>query len=214
VAPGNLHGITLAPQPAFVLKALTDVLDYRPSFTVVALHAPLGLADEPGQARPCDVAGRRLLGARGASLTRAPSRALLEAQTFDEAREIEPGLDIARWRALPKAAEAAREVQSWHQRTVWEVHPELALRQINGGEPVPYSRSSQLGRAERARLVCKVLAGADSVLRDRPRGVREAKLIDALADLWTARRIAARAISRMADEPSWDSQGLRMDIVS
>jgi predicted RNase H-like nuclease len=43
--------------------------------------------------------------------------------------------------------------------------------------------------------------------------MREAKLIDALADLWTSRRIAARAISRMADDPTWDAQGLRMDIV-
>jgi len=137
----------------------------------------------------------------------------LAAQTFEEARQIEPGLDMARWRALPKAAEAAREVQSWHQRTVWEVHPELAFRQMNDGNPVPYGRASELGRAERARLLCRSLAGAEWVLGDRPRGMREAKLIDALADLWTSRRIAARAISRMADDPTWDAQGLRMDIV-
>ena len=42
VAPGNLQGITLAPQPAYVLDSLADVLDYRPSFSVVALHAPVG----------------------------------------------------------------------------------------------------------------------------------------------------------------------------
>ena len=97
---------------------------------------------------------------------------------------------------------------------VWEVHPELALRQMNGGDPVPYARASQLGRAERARIVAARLPGADRVLADRPRGVREGKLIDALADLWTARRIAARAINRTSPEPVWDSEGLRMDIVS
>jgi predicted RNase H-like nuclease len=213
VAPGNLQGINLAPQPAFVVAALTDVLDYRPAFSVVALHAPLGLLDEPCEQRLCDRTARQLLGARAAAVMPAPSRALLAARTFDEAALIEPGIDIARWRSLPKAAEAAREVQSWHRRTVWEVHPELALRHMNGGAPVRYSRGGQLGRAERAKLVRAALPGAEWVLRDRPRGVREGKLIDALADLWTARRIAGRAISRMTDEPVWDSQGLRMDIV-
>ncbi len=213
VAPGNLHGVTLAPQPPFVVATLADVLDYRPAFTVVALHSPIGLCDDPGERRPCDLTARGLLGPRGGAVTPAPTRALLEAKTFDEARRVEPGIDITRWRMLPKTAEAAREVQSWHQRTVWEVHPELTFRLINGGNPVPFSRSSQLGRAERARLVCAALPGAEWALKDRPRGVRESKLIDALADLWSARRIAARAITRTSAEPAWDSQGLRTDIV-
>ena len=214
VTPGNLQGINLGPQTAFVVRLLIDVLDYRPAFSVIALHSPVGLNDQPGEWRSCDRKARELLGPRGAALTAPPSRALLEAQSFEEARRIEPGIDIARWRALPKAAEVAREVQSWHQRRVWEVHPELAFRQMNGGVPVPYGRRSPLGRAERARIVCASLPGAERVLRDRPRGVREGKLIDALADLWTARRILGRAISRTAEEPVWDSQGLRMDIVS
>ena len=214
MAPGNLQGIHLAPQPAFLVPVLTDVLDYRPAFAVIALHAPVGLNDKPGERRTCDRKTRELLGARGAAVIPAPSRELLEAKSFEEARLVEPGMDIARWRALPKAAEAAREVQSWNQRTVWEVHPELALRQMNGGEPVPFPRSSPLGRAERARLVSVTLPGAEQVLKERPGSIREGKLIDALADLWTARHIRARAITRTSDEPIWDSQGLRMDIVS
>jgi len=84
---------------------------------------------------------------------------------------------------------------------------------LNGGEPVAFSRASVLGRAECAKLVYASLPGAEWVLRDRPRGVREGKLVDALADLWTARRIAGHAISRTTSEPTWDSQGLRTDIV-
>jgi predicted RNase H-like nuclease len=214
VAPGNLQGINLAPQPAFLLPTIREVLDYRPSFSVVALHSPLGLADKPGESRPSDLAARQLLWPRGPSVTPAPSRALLDATSFEKAQEIEPGIDIARWRTFPKMVEAAREVQSWHQRTVWEVHPELSIRQMNGGAPLPFSRRSELGREERRRMVCAALPGAEWVLRDRPKGVREGKLIDALADLWTARRIAARAISRTLPDPTWDSEGLRMDIVS
>ena len=214
VAPGNLQGINLAPQPASVMPTLADVLDYRPSFTVVALHAPVGIMENAGEMRACDVEARQRLGRRAGSVVPAPSRALLDAKTYEEARALDPSLDIVRWRSMAKAIEAIREVQSWRQRTVYEVNPELALTTMNEGEPIPYSRRSQLGREARRALVEQKLPGAAGVLAQRPRKVREEKLIDALADLWTARRIMARAITRATEEPTWDEEGVRMDIVS
>jgi predicted RNase H-like nuclease len=213
VAPGNLQGINLAPQPAYVLSSLADVLDYRPSFSVVALHAPVGLADGPDEPRACDVMAKELLGARRGAAMPAPSRKLLDARTFAEAKEIDPTLDIVRWRALPKASEAVREVQSWRQRAVWEVNPELAFRKMNEGNQLRYGRRTMHGMQERQALLATKLPGAERVLAERPRGVREGKLLDALADLWTARRIMARAITRLADPPAWDADGVRMDIV-
>ena len=213
VAPGNLQGITVAPQPAYVLTSLADVLDYRPSFSVVALHAPVGLVEAPDERRLCDTTARDLLGIRAGAAVPAPSRLLLEVRTFAEAKEIDPSLDIVRWRSLPKASEAIREVQSWRQRAVWEVNPELAFRQMNDGDVLRYSRRSIHGRRERQQLLELKLPGTERVLQERPKGVREAKLLDALADLWTARRILARAITRLADPPAWDDSGVRMDIV-
>jgi predicted RNase H-like nuclease len=213
VAPGNLQGITLAPQPSYVLESLADVLDYRPSFSVVALHAPVGAPDGAGEWREADLAARQRLGRRRAAVVRAPSRAVLEAKTFEEAHQIDPALDIVQWRSLAKAAEAIREVQSWRQRVVWEVHPELALMQMNDGEPVDYGRRTQHGRKVRRELLITKLPGAERVLAERPQGVREDKLIDALADLWVARRIIARAITRMAEDAKWNDDGVRMDIV-
>lgn len=214
VVPGNLQGINLAPQPAQVMPVLADILDYRPSYTVVALHAPVGIMEQPGQARSCDVEARRKLGRRAGSVVTAPARALLEATSYEEARRIDPSLDIIRWRSFAKAAEAIREVQSWRQRTVFEVNPELACTTMNEGQPIVYGRRTQLGRDARRQLVIQKLPGSEGVLAQRPRGVREEKLIDALADLWTARRIMARAVVRAAEEPTWDEEGVRMDIVS
>jgi predicted RNase H-like nuclease len=214
VAPGNLQGITLAPQPAYVLPSLADVLDYRPSFTVVALHAPVGAASAAGDFRSCDVAARDRLGRRAGAVVPAPSRAVLEASSYEEAHRIDPTLDIVRWRSLAKAAEAIKEVQSWRQRVVWEVNPELALTTMHDGKPIGFGRRSPTGRNIRRQLVEQKLPGADRVLKERPPSVREEKLIDALADLWTARRIVARAITRMSDPPVWDDDGVRMDIVS
>jgi predicted RNase H-like nuclease len=213
VAPGNLQGITLAPQPAYLLQSLADVLDYRPSFSVVALHAPVGTQEKPGELRTCDASAREVLGRRRGAVVRAPSRALLDAASFEEAQKIDPSLDIVRWRSLRKASESIREVQSWRQRTVWEVNPELAFREMNDGDNLNYGRRTQLGRKERITLLESKLAGAERVLRERPPRVREEKLVDALADLWTARRIRAHAITRSADPPVWDEEGVRMDIV-
>ena len=213
VAPGNLQGINLAPQPAYVLPALAEVLDYRPSFTVIALHAPVGLTDGPDERRGCDVVAKDLLGRRRGAVVAAPSRKLLDARTFEEAKQIDPTLDIVRWRSLPKALEAITEVQSWRQRSVWEVNPELAFRQMNEGIELSYGRRSMHGLAERRALLAARLPGAERILAERPKGVREGKLLDALADLWTARRIVARAITRLSDPPAWDTDGVRMDIV-
>lgn len=214
VAPGNLQGINLAPQPATVMATLAEVLDYRPSYSVVALHAPVGTVELPDDERQCDIEARRRLGPRAGSAVVAPSRALLRANDFEEARRLDPKMDIIRWRTLAKSAEAIQEVQSWRQRTVFEVNPELALMTMNDEDPIPYPRRSQLGRKERIRILGHKLPGADRVLAERPPGVREEKLIDALADLWIARRVMARAIIRMTDPPTWDDEGVRMDIVS
>jgi predicted RNase H-like nuclease len=214
VAPGNLQGINLAPQPVQVMASLAEILDYRPSFAVVALHAPVGTKEKPGEGRACDVDVRRRLGPRGGAAVPAPSRALLAATSYDEARLIEPNLDIVRWRSLPKAAEAIREAQSWRQRTVWEVNPELALMTMNEGLPITVGRRSESGKRLRRRLVEERLPGAEWILDQRPSKVREEKVVDALANLWTARRIMARAITRAAEPPEWDEEGVRMDIVS
>jgi predicted RNase H-like nuclease len=213
VAPGNLQGISLAPQPAYVLPNLAEVLDYRPSFSVVALHSPVGTQEKPSDERSCDTQARQLLGRRRAAAVRAPSKALLEATSFAEAQEIDPSVDIVRWRSLAKAAESIAEVQSWRQRTVCEVNPELAFRQMNDGANLTHGRRTMLGRQERVALLTRKLPGTERVLAERPRGVREDKLIDALADLWIARRVMAHAITRAADPPVWDEDGVRMDIV-
>jgi predicted RNase H-like nuclease len=213
VAPGNLQGITLAPQPCYVLESLAEVLDYRPSFTVVALHAPVGFPDGADDMRLCDSNAKELLGRRRGAAVAAPSRKLLDAKTFEEAQAIDPSFDIVRWRALPRATEAILEVQSWRQRMVWEVNPELAFVQMNDGQPLNSSRRSIHGLRQRTELLEAKLPGSERVMKERPKQVREAKLLDALADLWTARRIRARAITRLADPPAWDTEGVRMDIV-
>ena len=46
VVSGKLQGVSLFPDPGQVVASITEVLDTRPSYEIVALHAPIGLPGE------------------------------------------------------------------------------------------------------------------------------------------------------------------------
>lgn len=213
VVTGRLHGTNLSPQPPEVFPTLIDVLDYRPSFTIIALHAPIGFPEGSG-GRAADRAARALLGPRrGAAAVPAPAKAVLQAATFAEAKAIDPKLTTVMWRLAGRMSESAREMAPYWQRTVFEVNPELAFYGLNGGEPLSFPKRSFIGAKERRHLLEERFPGIDVVLDEKVPGVRHDRVIDAAADLWTARRIAARALTRLPEEPEWDEDGLRMEIV-
>jgi predicted RNase H-like nuclease len=208
---GKLQGITLLPEGAQVLGTVIDVLDYRPSFDVIALHAPVGLlgSAEPG-GRRCDREARRLLGpARGASVFSPPSRALLASPDGVPGERLSA---VAR-HMLPHVAEVAREIGSYHQRTVFEVLPELTYYQLNEDRPLRWSKRLRAGQDERRALLEARMPGIDRVLDAGAPRVAAGRLLDAAAALWTARRIAARGVARIPEDPEWDEEGIRMEIV-
>ena len=69
------------------------------------------------------------------------------------------------------------------------------------------------GRDERRLILEKRIPGIDRVLETEIDDVPLAHLLDAAALLWTARRIFARAGTRLPTEPEWDEEGLRMEFV-
>jgi predicted RNase H-like nuclease len=213
VVTGRLQGTNLAPQQPEVFPTLIDVLDYKPAFTIIALHAPVGLPEGPG-GRAADRAARAVLGPRRApAVVFPPARAALEAKTFEEAKELDPKINTVTWRLIRRMAESAAELAPYWQRTVFEVNPELAFYGLNGDEPLRFAKRSIVGAKERRVLLEERFPGIDVTLDTKVPGVRQDRVIDAAADLWTARRIAARALNRLPEDPEWDEEGLRMEIV-
>jgi predicted RNase H-like nuclease len=209
VVTGKLQGVTLFPEPAQVLGKLTEILDYRPSFEVVAIHVPIGLPGElaPG-GRACDREARRLLGRRrAAAIMSPPPRSVLGADLQPE------GLSAVARVLLPRIQEAHREIASYHQRLVYEVHPELGFYDLNGDRPLRYAKRTTMGREERLKLLSDRIPGVERVLENRPETVALPALLDACVNLWTARRIAARAVKRLPEVPEWNEDGLRMELV-
>ena len=162
VAGAKLQGITLSVEIPQVMRTLVEVLDYRPSFEIIALHAPIGLLDDahPG-GRACDAEARRLLGPRrGAAVASAPWRRLLEAP--DAEIPVLAGLSAPSRKRLAQYREVVREMQPYRQRTVYEVHPEVSFHQLNNDAALRFGKMTQQGRAERRAILEARFPGAVS----------------------------------------------------
>jgi predicted RNase H-like nuclease len=203
------------PQHPEVVPTFADVLDMKPAFTIVAVHVPIGLPDEgvPG-GRGCDRAARAILGhPRQAAILSPPTPAALSCPSWDAAREVMPGLSPASWMRRRAIAEVNTEMQPYRQRTVYEVAPELAFLRMNEDAPLRHGKRTPNGRHERRELLEGKLRGVDAILDARLPRVAAHQLIDAAANLLTARMLAARAVTRLPQDPEWDANGLRAEIV-
>lgn len=211
----RLQGILATPVEPEVFATFAEILDYRPSFDVIAIHCHLSFPEEdtPG-GRTCDREARKLLGfARGGAIKSPPSRHYLRTGDLD-ARAAK-GLDPISARMLRRYAEVAEEMQPYRQRQVFEVHPELSFYQLNDDKPMQHSKYTEEGVLERRQLVEARIPGVEVVLdAELPGGgVTARHLLDATADMVTARRIAARAVDRLPEDPEWDEQGVRMELL-
>jgi predicted RNase H-like nuclease len=214
VVGARLQGITAFPTEPEVFPTFAEILDYRPSFDVIAIHCHLSFPEEDTQGgRTCDKLARQLLGwPRAGAIQSPPSRHYLRTHDLDA--RAQKGLNPISARMMRRYAEVAEEMQPYRQRQVFEVHPELSFYQLNDDQPMKHSKHTEAGVAERRALVEARIPGIDVVLEAQmPGGVTARHLLDASVDMVTARRIAARAVDRLPEDPEWDEQGVRMELL-
>lgn len=204
----------------FVANSFSKLLDRLPVETIIAIDIPIGLT-EAGP-RMCDIEARRLLGPpRASSVFAAPIRAALSASTYDEACILHQRADGRRvskqaFGILWKIAEVDRVLRrnSALQDRIREMHPEVSFTIWNGGSALRYQKRCVEGRAEREHLIkdeFPTIRRLYSGLRGQSFAVDD--LNDAIAALWTARRIAANQARVLPNAPPVDAFGLRMEIV-
>jgi predicted RNase H-like nuclease len=213
VVGARLQAITAFPTEPEVFPTFAELLDYRPAFDVIAIHCHLSFPSEdtPG-GRTCDRIARQLVGfARGGAITSPPSRHLLTTGDLDQ--RARKGLSPITAQMLRRYAEVAEEMQPYRQRQVFEVHPELSFFQLNDDKAMQHAKESPEGVLERKTLVEARIPGIDAVLGASIPGVELRHLLDASADMVTARRIAARAVDRIPEDPEWDEAGVRMELL-
>ena len=210
VAGAKLHGTVFATEDPMRLKTFIEVVDQKPSYSVIALNAPIGgLNQAKAGGRSCDREARLLLGRRGAAVKSAPvqmdSRAGVEV--------LPNNLDAISQTLLPRYQEVADEMAPYRQRTIYEVNAELSFFQLNDDEPMQWGKHSEKGIEERRALLEENVPGVQRILEAEIPGATVSHLLDVSAILWTARRIFAKAVVRIPTDPEWDEQGLRMEIV-
>ena len=210
VASAKLQGTIFAPEDPTKLERFIDVVDQRPSYSIVALNAPVGyLSHTATGGRSCDREVRALLGGRGAAVKSAPVR-------LDSQRDIDllpDHLDAISHTLLARYREVANEMAPFRQRTIYEVNAELSFYQLNDDTPMRWAKHREKGIEERRELVEAKVPGVSRILDTEVPGTSISHRLDAAAILWTARRIFARAVVRVPQDPEWDDQGLRMEIV-
>jgi predicted RNase H-like nuclease len=205
-----MAGSTFAPEPPRVYETFLDILSEHPAFETIVINAPIGYLDTPEMgARTCDREVRALVGRRGSTVHNAPSRAVLDELVAVK----EAGLDAITATLLPHYREVAKEMSPFRQRLIYEGHPELSFFQLNKDTSMQRSKKIEAGRDERVEVLKSHFPAFDTVLDDEISEVSEKHQFDALALLWTARRVFGHAAKRIPSEPEWDSEGLRMEIV-
>lgn len=204
-----------------VVASVEDLVDRAPAPAIVAIDIPIGLPDSGS--RDCDRLARECLGVRRSSVFRAPIRPAIDATSRAEADHITrqadgKGVSAQSWgiygkvRLVDDALHRRRSLRA----VFHEVHPEVCFWAWNGREPMKSSKKKADGRCERLALAEDWLG--EGVMA-RARGNRLKKhladddILDAIAALWTAHRIASGEAERLPSPPPMDQDLLPMQIV-
>lgn len=201
------------PTGAVFSPSLAAVLDGDVSYRTVALAVPVGLPDRfVAGGRACDRQARRLLGRRrGSAVAPAPSRPALGAASLEAARSSGP-LSAATWHLMAWIREADDVLDPSRQQTVSSVHPELSFLRL-GRRPPAHPKHSAGGQRERLGSLARALPGGLSTGTSVVAPADRWRLVDAMACLCTADRIAGGDAERLPAVPERDSTGLRMELV-
>ena len=200
VQPARLIGVTIVTEEPFVLDTLEEVIDYRPSYSILALGAAIGFSDAPiGGYRACDLEARRLLGwPRRLTVPPVPCLGALHAKTLAEAVRLEPWVTPLGFRRFRWLKEIDEVIQPYHQRRVFSTVPDMSFYLVNSDRPTSTSVYWKDGPAERLRLLRERLPGLQAVAQSRPpKGAAMQHVMSAAGLLWTARRITGKAITRL-----------------
>jgi predicted RNase H-like nuclease len=177
-----------------VAATLREIVDACPRARAIGVDMPMGLIERGW--READRLAAARLGAHRSRLFMVPPRAAWAAATYPEAvavcRELtEPpaGFSKQAWGLKDKISQAG-ELRTEQPGRLFEVHPELAFAELNGGPTVAASKKTWNGQMTRRALLAK----ADLYLPDDlgPTGmVAVDDILDAAAVAWSADRIAA-----------------------
>ena len=206
-----------------VISNITQIVDLSPQ--VVAIDIPIGLpavAQKGG--RLAEKEARKYLPGRSSCVFSSPCRPVLKAESYQEALQISRssspdavGLSKQTWNIVEKIKEVddfLHANQDWKSRFM-EVHPELSFATMADdycGHKFPSKHTSN-GIDVRQRALLK--SGLDFRKVSKYMTINKGKkddCLDALACLWSAKRIATGVAAMVPQNAPRDVTGLTMAI--
>jgi predicted RNase H-like nuclease len=206
---------------ARIVDDITQVLSAPERPKRIAIDIPIGLpaVSEPG-GRSADREARKKLTGRKSSIFPAPSRRVLDARSFEEARRIEqqnsyPSKKLAK--QVFHLLDKIREVDSIapiQLGVMFECHPELSFWAMNGKKEMPHPKRAPQGFEERCRLLMRNRYGETFLSEFVGKHKQHSRddLLDACAAAWTAERILKKTAIRFPELSIVDDHGIEMAI--
>jgi predicted RNase H-like nuclease len=193
----------------------------------LAIDMPIGLPERTGRGgRGPENLVRPLLGARQSSVFSVPSRHAVYATDYREAcahalATSDPPRMVSKqcFHIFPKIREVDGFLRSRRDLvgSVFEAHPEVAFWRMNGCRPLSEpkkvgGRAWLPGLEERRLLLTGQGIPVEQLAKDLPRGVGQDDVLDALANLLVAERIARGEAHAFAGGETTDAHGLPIAI--
>jgi predicted RNase H-like nuclease len=221
-----------APQTA-VFGRFQEILDFLPADTFVTVDMPIGLPEQGTQGgRVAEQAARPLLALRSSSVFSMPSRKAVYAErppfprgTYRQARgralevaratsTVSKGFPIPSFGIFPKIQEidTLLRAASVLSDRVFESHPEVAFREMNGKLEMQHGKMVGVGQDERRAILSSYGFPASFLMSRAFSKAKVDDFLDACAMLVVAERIARGEAVSYPSPPGRDSFGLPIAI--
>jgi len=173
---------------------------------IVGIDMPVVLSEViPRQA---DQLARKLLSKKASSVFTAPTPEMLDQPNYEKASLVSKKLfgksmSLQSWYLFPKI----RDVQTMihhEDMQIYEIHPELSFRAMNTEQVILESKKSPEGFAIRNSLLTmhfKNFIFEDVRNQHARKDVMDNDILDALAVLWSAKRIQSNQASFLPQSP-------------
>lgn len=208
----------------WLLESDEELGEFFEQFDRIFIDVPIGLTED-SYVRKCDEELRDILGPDyQQSVFNPPIRPALHAPTYAEASMTSfettgKKTSIQSWNITPNIRIVDQYLQNDEELRdkVFESHPELLFRILNGNNSILQKKATKKGLRHRLKLLKDQSKYADDFFRDikeeyRRNQVDEDDIVDAMALALFALRSVEGELKTLPEDPPVDSTGLPMAI--
>lgn len=221
---GNSFSVNLYSSLSDLIAENTD--------DIKIIDIPIGLKDydksSPSNndnlkhARACDKEARKYLGpGRGSSIFPSPNRCILKSLTIDDAKEIyleKIGHKITNqtWCILDKIKEA--DNSNARSKKIFESHPEVCFKKLNGEVSLDHSKKTKNGRIERLAILKNYNKHVEEIYEISKgkylrKDVEKDDIIDAICLAIVGQYVLNSSFGQFPKKAEIDNLGIEMKIV-